>query len=77
MAPRRTNVTTLRDLPLFADERALSEAIKDYTTLSAIAEMRKLCRLVPKTRTEPLQQEDADEIQRRVLAKLRGEAKGK
>ena len=35
MAPRRTNVTTLRDLPLFADERALSEAIMGHGKYTA------------------------------------------
>jgi hypothetical protein len=40
MAAKRTNVTTLRELPLFADERMLSEAILGhgaYTHWRAIA----------------------------------------
>jgi hypothetical protein len=40
--------------------------------------MRKLCRIVPKSRSEPAQREDSHEVTRRVPAKLsRRETKGK
>jgi hypothetical protein len=44
---------------------------KDYTTLAAIAKMRELCRVIPKSQPEVVQLDEAQEVARRALAKLR------
>jgi hypothetical protein len=44
---------------------------KDYTTLHAIAEMRKLCRLVPAAERTLRRPDEAQDRALRVLAKLR------
>jgi hypothetical protein len=43
---------------------------KDFTTLRAIADMRKLCRLVPKSPADP-QKDDGRERARRSIERIR------